>query len=98
MVEPSQLQTATPMTTVPAFYTLPSEQVLQQLQTTEKLGLTDQQVAAQTQRYGLNELQEKAGRSRWVIFSRSVHQYHAADVNGCSHCLGSVRFSNSTVS
>ena len=49
-------------------HTLTCDQVLQKLQTTGKSGLTAQQVAAQTQRHGLNELTEKVGRSRWAIF------------------------------
>lgn len=50
------------------YHALEYRQVLQQLQTEEKRGLTSQQVATQRQRYGTNELKEKAGRSRLSIF------------------------------
>ncbi len=66
MAETSRLQALSPTDSAP--HVLSCEQVLQQLQTTEDAGLTQAQVATQRQRYGPNELQEKAGRSRWVIF------------------------------
>lgn len=68
MVQTSPLHTRSSSPTNLAFHTLPCEQVLQHLQTTGKFGLTTEQVADQVQRYGLNELLEKAGRSRWAIF------------------------------
>ena len=68
MVQTSASPTRSPSLEKPAFHTLSYEQALQQLETTEKVGLTTEQVAAQVQRYGLNELLEKASRSRWAIF------------------------------
>ncbi len=68
MVQTSASPTRSPSLKKPAFHTLSYEQALQQLETTEKVGLTTEQVAAQVQRYGLNELLEKASRSRWAIF------------------------------
>jgi P-type Ca2+ transporter type 2C len=68
MAETSRLQASAPPPTDLAPHVLSCEQVLQQLQTTEESGLTPAQVTTQTERYGPNELQEKVGRSRWIIF------------------------------
>ncbi len=68
MVETSYRQPPSAPVMPSAFHTLSCEQVLQQLQTAEKSGLSTAQVAEQARRYGLNELKEKAGRSRWAIF------------------------------
>lgn len=50
-----------------AWQTLSIEQTLQQLDSNQQTGLTQQQVAANLERYGLNELVETGRRSSWQI-------------------------------
>jgi P-type Ca2+ transporter type 2C len=49
------------------WHVLPSDKVLDQLQSDRQLGLTSAQAAERQQQYGLNELQETGGRSSWTI-------------------------------
>ncbi|WP_254721744.1 cation-translocating P-type ATPase [Kovacikia minuta] len=54
-------------TSTPLWHTLELEQSLRHLESDREAGLTSQQVAAQFQRYGPNELVETKGRSNWQI-------------------------------
>jgi Ca2+-transporting ATPase len=49
------------------WHTVDANQALTLLQSNRQAGLTVQQVAERQQQYGLNELQEVAGRSAWAI-------------------------------
>ena len=60
----ANLPTAPPAT---SWHTLDPESTLEQFQSDRQLGLTSQQVAANLERYGTNELVEAGGRSAWRI-------------------------------
>ncbi|HAX88897.1 MAG TPA: magnesium-transporting ATPase [Cyanobacteria bacterium UBA11370] len=50
-----------------AWHTQSVEQSLSELDSSDRAGLTSQQAAERLQHYGLNELEETAGRSSWSI-------------------------------
>ncbi len=49
------------------WYQLTVENTIQRLRTDAELGLTQSEATARLQQFGLNELEERAGRSRWRI-------------------------------
>jgi P-type Ca2+ transporter type 2C len=53
--------------TPPIWHVLPSDKVLDQLQSDRQSGLTSAQVAERQAQYGSNELQGTGGRSNWAI-------------------------------
>ncbi|NJL23536.1 MAG: magnesium-transporting ATPase, partial [Leptolyngbyaceae cyanobacterium SM1_3_5] len=53
--------------TATAWHSIEPEKALEILQSDRQRGLTNEQVRERRERYGLNELEEGAGRSSWAI-------------------------------